>query len=117
MSAKASRADHGRMFGWGNFARVGWGMKQLTLATEEFERYAKATRRAAFLDEMDRVVPWPALCRLIDRSIGNRVMAARRLASSGCCTSIFCRTQSLFNQCLRQFFRVRMHRLGGLDAV
>ena len=30
-------------------------MKQLTLATVGFERYAKTTRRAAFLDEMDRV--------------------------------------------------------------
>jgi IS5 family transposase len=40
-------------------------MKQLTLATVGFERYAKTTRRAAFLDEMDRVVPWSALCALI----------------------------------------------------
>jgi hypothetical protein len=37
---------------------VGWGVKHLTLATVGFERYAKTTRRAAFLDEMDRVVPW-----------------------------------------------------------
>jgi IS5 family transposase len=41
-------------------------MKQLTLATAGFERYAKRTRRAAFLEEMERVVPWPALCRLIE---------------------------------------------------
>ena len=41
-------------------------MKQLTLATLSFERYAKTTRRAAFLDEMDRVVPWSALCALIE---------------------------------------------------
>jgi hypothetical protein len=40
-------------------------MKQLTLATAGFDRYAKPTRRAAFLAEMERVVPWPALCRLI----------------------------------------------------
>jgi hypothetical protein len=37
-------------------------MKQLTLATVGFERYAKTTRRAAFLSEMERVVPWSALC-------------------------------------------------------
>src|SRR6516162_3763018 len=43
-----------------------WGMKQLTLATTGFERYAKTTRRATFLAEMGRVVPWPALCRLIE---------------------------------------------------
>ena len=45
---------------------VGWGMKQLTLATVGFERYAKTTRRAAFLAEMERVVPWAALCALIE---------------------------------------------------
>ena len=41
-------------------------MKQLTLATAGFERYAKTTRRAAFLAEMESVVPWPALCGLIE---------------------------------------------------
>ena len=41
-------------------------MKQLTLATAGFERYAKTTRRAAFLAEMERVVPWSALCALIE---------------------------------------------------
>src|SRR5215813_11783169 len=41
-------------------------MKQLTLATVGFERYAKTTRRAAFLAEMEQVVPWPALCGLIE---------------------------------------------------
>src|SRR5215472_9546819 len=41
-------------------------MKQVTLATVGFERYAKTTRRATFLDEMDRVVPWSALCALIE---------------------------------------------------
>ena len=40
-------------------------MKQLTLATVGFERYAKPTRRAAFLAEMERIVPWSALCALI----------------------------------------------------
>ena len=41
-------------------------MKQLTLASVGFERYAKTTRRATFLSEMERVVPWAALCRLIE---------------------------------------------------
>jgi IS5 family transposase len=40
-------------------------MTQLTLATAGFERYAKTTRRATFLAEMERVVPWAALCWLI----------------------------------------------------
>jgi hypothetical protein len=34
-------------------------MKQLTLAAVGVERYAKRTRRATFLTEMERVVPWP----------------------------------------------------------
>ena len=45
---------------------MGWGMKQLTLSSTGFERYAKTTRRAVFLAEMDRVVPWSALCALIE---------------------------------------------------
>lgn len=38
-------------------------MKQMTLATSGFDRYAKTTRRAAFLAEMERVVPWAELLR------------------------------------------------------
>src|SRR4029077_5923578 len=41
-------------------------MKQLTLAAAGFDRYAKTTRRATFLAEMERVVPWSALCGLIE---------------------------------------------------
>jgi transposase, IS5 family len=41
-------------------------MRQVTLATAGFDRYAKTTRRAAFLLEMEQVVPWPALCALIE---------------------------------------------------
>jgi transposase, IS5 family len=40
-------------------------MRQVTLATAGFDRYAKTTRRARFLAEMEQVVPWPALCTLI----------------------------------------------------
>jgi IS5 family transposase len=41
-------------------------MKQITLATTGFERYTKTTRRAAFLAEMERVVPWAELSALIE---------------------------------------------------
>jgi hypothetical protein len=41
-------------------------MRHLTLATAGFERYAKTTPSAAFLDAMERVAPWPALCGLIE---------------------------------------------------
>src|SRR5260370_41041864 len=41
--------------------------KQRTLAMMTgFERYTKKTRRAAFLEEMDQVVPWAKLCALIE---------------------------------------------------
>jgi IS5 family transposase len=42
---------------------------QLTLATQAdggFEAHRKATRRDVFLAEMDKVVPWPELCALIE---------------------------------------------------
>lgn len=40
-------------------------MKQMTLATAGFDRYARTTRKAAFLAEMEQVVPWKRLCALI----------------------------------------------------
>jgi IS5 family transposase len=40
--------------------------KQLTLASGEFERYRKPTRRERFLAEMDTVVPWAELVALIE---------------------------------------------------
>jgi IS5 family transposase len=40
-------------------------MKQMTLATAGFERYGKTTRRAEFLAQMDRVVPWSKLRALV----------------------------------------------------
>lgn len=41
-------------------------MRQQTLAESTFERYRKRTRRENFLAEMQRVVPWAALCALIE---------------------------------------------------
>jgi len=40
--------------------------KQLTLATSDFERYRKPTRRGKFLAEMNTVVPWSELCAVIE---------------------------------------------------
>src|SRR5450631_2262627 len=41
--------------------------KQGTLAMANgFERYTKKTRRAAFLEEMEQVVPWSELCSLVE---------------------------------------------------
>ncbi len=41
-------------------------MKQMTLSTTGFDKYAKTTRRAVFLSEMQRVVPWTKLTALIE---------------------------------------------------
>lgn len=40
-------------------------MKQMTFAAMGFGRYAKTTRKATFLAEMEKVVPWGRLCALI----------------------------------------------------
>ena len=39
---------------------------QLTLVGTGFEKYTKTTRRAQFLAEMDRVVPWRELCSVVE---------------------------------------------------
>jgi len=41
-------------------------MRQLTLASVNFDKHGKLTRRAAFLAEMDKVVPWRELCALVE---------------------------------------------------
>ena len=41
-------------------------MKQMTLSAGGFERYGKTTRRSVFLAEMNRVVPWSALCAVVE---------------------------------------------------
>ena len=41
-------------------------MRQLTLSTVNFDKHRKVTRRAAFLAEMERVVPWRELCAVIE---------------------------------------------------
>lgn len=41
-------------------------MKQQTLASGDFERYRKPTRREKFLAEIDSVVPWNQLCEVIE---------------------------------------------------
>src|SRR6516164_6790129 len=41
-------------------------MRRLTFSATGFERYGKTTRRAAFLAEMEQVVPWADMCALIE---------------------------------------------------
>lgn len=40
-------------------------MRQKTLADEGFERFRKPTRRDQFLTEMDAIIPWRDLCKVI----------------------------------------------------
>ena len=40
--------------------------EQMSFANTGFERFARPTRRAAFLAEMDAIVPWHELCALIE---------------------------------------------------
>ena len=40
-------------------------MRQRTLAEEGFEKFRKPTRREQFLDEMDQIIPWRDLCKVI----------------------------------------------------
>ena len=59
------------MFGGGGLVRMGWGMKQLTLATTGFERYncvsvpaiavAGSTRRRSLLEAAERTIHEDAL--------------------------------------------------------
>ncbi|MEW5865149.1 MAG: IS5/IS1182 family transposase, partial [Pseudomonadota bacterium] len=38
----------------------------MTLGGAGFQKFTKTTRRAQFLAEMDRVIPWRELCGLIE---------------------------------------------------
>ena len=40
--------------------------EQLSFATAGFDRFAHTTRRATFLAEMDRIVPWDRLCAIVE---------------------------------------------------
>jgi len=41
-------------------------MRQTTLSMAGFDRYARQTRKALFLAEMDKITPWDRLCALIE---------------------------------------------------
>ena len=96
-------------------------MKQLTLAAVGFERYAKTTRRAAFLAEMERVVSWSAWCALIEPFYPKPGNGRPPVGSSGCCASISCSTGSIYpirrskrrftiSQAMRRFVRIDLGR-------
>jgi len=40
-------------------------MRQQSFATDDFEKYRKKTRKELFLEEMDQIIPWKALSKVI----------------------------------------------------
>ena len=40
-------------------------MRQQSFASDDFEKYRKKTRKEIFLEEMDRIIPWKALSKVI----------------------------------------------------
>ena len=68
-------------------------MRQATLATAGFERDSKPTRQAAFLDEMNRVVPWRGLGAL-SKPVYPKPGNGRVPIWSGCCASTSCSNDS-----------------------
>ena len=70
-------------------------MQQQTLAMANgFEQYAKKTWRALFLEEMEQVVPWVELCRLIEPHYPKAGTGGPRWGWSGRCECTF---QQWFN--------------------
>jgi hypothetical protein len=65
-------------------------MRQLTLATASFDKHSKLTRRAAFLAEMEQVVPWHELCAVVEPFYPKPGTDARRSGWSGCCGCTSC---------------------------
>ena len=44
-------------------------MQQWILADEGFESFHKPTRREQFLDEMDQIIPWRDLCKVLSNKL------------------------------------------------
>lgn len=41
-------------------------MKQQSLETSGFEKYRKKTRKEIFLEQMNEIIPWTTLCKIIE---------------------------------------------------
>jgi hypothetical protein len=55
-------------------------MRQQTLASQaSFEKYGRKSRRELFLDEMERVVPWPELEALVEPHFPNSQPKAKSI--------------------------------------
>jgi IS5 family transposase len=93
-------------------------MKQITLASAGFERYAKKTRRAEFLTQMDRVVPWGKLCALVlpvypKAGDGRRPIELERMIRIHCLQHWFNLSDPAMEESL--YDSVSMRRFAGID--
>ncbi len=52
-------------------------MREQTLADNGFERFRNQTRRELFLLEMDQIIPWRDLCKVVQRFYPKRNGAGR----------------------------------------
>jgi len=70
--------------------------KQRSFAEQEYEKFRKKTRREQFLEEMNVVVPWQELTKIIEPYYPRvMVRADHPWALNGCCESIFFKTGSI----------------------
>ena len=53
-------------------------MRQRTLVEEGFEKFRKPTRLEQFLEEMDQIIPWRDLCKVINPFYSKPKGAGRR---------------------------------------
>jgi transposase, IS5 family len=63
-------------------------MSQISFADAEYAGKSKKTRREVFLEEMELVVPWKALLKVISPSTRWPVAAAGRIRWTRCCACI-----------------------------
>ena len=93
-------------------------MKQTTFSTAGFDRYAKITRRAAFLAEMEAVVPWSELCELIEpfypkAAAGRRPFGMERMLRIYCLQQWFNLSDPAAEEAL--YVPLSMRRFVGID--
>jgi hypothetical protein len=74
-------------------------MRQKSLEVEGFEKYRKKTSKEQCLDDMEQIIPWKALCAVIDLYYPKPQGTGEegRSGWSGCCGFTFC---SIGSSCL-----------------
>ena len=97
---------------------MGAKLNQTTFSTAGFDRYTKTTKRAAFLAEMDQVVPWPELCGLIEPfypkgETGRRPFGVERMLRIYCLQQWFNLSDPAAEEAL--YDSLSMRRFVGID--